>query len=109
MKRLWTDKGLITNGIADLIASENSRQLEKWGIQSRNPFEWLAYITEEVGELSEAISEYTYRNGSIKDIKKEAIQVATLALKVAEMALAREKQNREVVRQAERRGDESKI
>jgi NTP pyrophosphatase (non-canonical NTP hydrolase) len=68
------------------VLFENERQINKWGLQERTLFEWLAYLTEEVGELSKAISEYEYRGADISDITKESIQVATLALKVAEMS-----------------------
>ena len=70
-----------------LITIENRNQLKKWGVQTHSSFEWLAYLTEEVGEVSKAISEYEYRNGTKEEIVKEAIQAATLALKIAEMYL----------------------
>ena len=82
MDRCLTDN----NWILDKILTENSNQLLKWGIQIHTPFEWLTYTTEELGELAQAISEYEYRNGTKEQIVKEAIQVATLALKIAEMA-----------------------
>lgn len=68
------------------VQQENVRQVNKWGIQDRSSFEWLTYLTEEVGELAEAISEYEYRGKNTANICKEAIQVATLALKIAEMS-----------------------
>jgi NTP pyrophosphatase (non-canonical NTP hydrolase) len=67
------------------VLEENQRQLDKWGVQDRSCFEWLAYTTEELGELSNAISEHYYRQGDRDDVVEEAIQVATLALKIAEM------------------------
>lgn len=73
------------NSLGDLILLESERQLKKWGIQDHSPFEWMAYITEEVGELAKAISEFEYRKGSREEISKEAIQVATLCLKLVEM------------------------
>ncbi len=69
----------------EMIKEESLRQIRKWGIQDRDPFEWLAYITEELGELSCAISEYEYRGGLQSEVVNEAVQVATLALKIAEM------------------------
>ena len=69
------------------VLGEHRRQMAKWGVQDRTSFEWMTYLTEEVGELAEAISEYEYRGAEVVDIWAEAIQVATLALKVAEMAL----------------------
>ena len=76
---------LATGELVELIQFENEAQLAKWGIQTRSIFEWLAYLTEEVGELSEAASEHEYRNGRPETVRHEAIQVATLALKIAEM------------------------
>jgi NTP pyrophosphatase (non-canonical NTP hydrolase) len=67
------------------VLKENDHQFLKWGIQKRTAFEWLAYLTEEIGELSEAISEHHYREGGSERVIQEAIQVATLALKIAEM------------------------
>ena len=69
------------------VVDENIRQLNKWGVQVRTPAEWMLYLTEEVGELAQAISEHEYRDGSREDVVAEAIQVATLALKIAEMYL----------------------
>lgn len=67
------------------VEEENRRQVEKWGIQDRSAFEWLCYLSEEFGELSAAIAENHYRRGSLEDVVQEAIHVATLALKIAEM------------------------
>lgn len=81
-----TDRKLLSiDSIKTDIISENIRQLNKWGVQTHSIFEWLAYITEELGELSNAISECYYRKGKLKEIKEEAIQVATLSLKIVEM------------------------
>jgi NTP pyrophosphatase (non-canonical NTP hydrolase) len=68
------------------VSFEGEKQVAKWGVQDRSSFEWLTYLTEEVGELAEAISEYEYRGARTTYIYKEAIQVATLALKIAEMS-----------------------
>ncbi len=76
-----------------MIEEESLRQISKWGIQDRNPFEWLAYLTEETGELSWAISEKFYRDGLVSNVIKEAIQVATLSLKIAEIYLALDTKN----------------
>jgi len=71
--------------LMDDIKEENSRQIKKWGIQDHEPAEWLMFLTEEVGELSEAISEWQFRNGHERNVFNEAIQTATLAIKIAEM------------------------
>lgn len=68
-----------------MVLHENVRQLEKWGIQDHSPAEWLMFTTEELGEMAEAIGEWQYREGLAEEVVKEAIQTATLCLKIAEM------------------------
>jgi len=84
---MFTDRGLNNPDLLGFVAAENTNQLAKWGIQTRTPFEWLTYTVEELGELAQAISEYCYRGGQRKAVIDEAIHVATLALKIAEMFL----------------------
>jgi NTP pyrophosphatase (non-canonical NTP hydrolase) len=67
------------------METENQEQLSKWGIQERTLPEWMLFLTEEIGELAEAIGEFTYRNGAHIDVYNEAIQCATLSAKIAEM------------------------
>ena len=82
----YTDKLLETGGeLFGAIRLESQRQIRKWGVQTHSLFEWCNYTTEELGELAKAISEFEYRKGSKEDIYKEAIQVSTLSLKIAEM------------------------
>ena len=78
---------LLTNWekLGGLVVAENQRQIAKWGIQDCDPFEWLAFATEELGELSAAIADNHWRGGSTEAVVKEAIQTATLCLKIAEM------------------------
>ena len=84
--RKYTDKRLLNAGeLFNKVIKENAYQIAKWGIQKRTAFEWLAYLTEEIGEISEAISEHHYREGKREQVVHEAIQAATLALKIAEM------------------------
>jgi NTP pyrophosphatase (non-canonical NTP hydrolase) len=70
------------NHIFDKVQLEHWKQLGKWGIQKRSLFEWMTYLTEEVGELAQAIAEYEYRDGKSIEIEKEGIQVAALACKI---------------------------
>ncbi len=74
-----------TEEIAPLVFRENHRQLEKWGIQDHLASEWLMFATEELGELAQAIGEWQYRGDPAENVVKEAIQTATLCLKIAEM------------------------
>ena len=68
-----------------LVEMENLRQLEKWGVQDHEPSEWLMYATEELGECANAIGEFQHRGGLVENVVREAIQTATLMLKIAEM------------------------
>jgi len=74
-------------GLAEMVRAENQHQLDKWGVQETTPAEWLMYLGEEQGELCEAVAEFEYRDGKLEHVVREAIQVATLALKIAEMYL----------------------
>ena len=89
-KEEWYDVGL-ENFVLDFARNEDERQLCKYGHQSHPPALWMLYLTEEAGELSEAISTYLYGRcadplTALDHIRREAIQVATLALKMAQMA-----------------------
>ena len=90
---ILTDQTLTNPRIWELVQKENQRQLAKWGIQSHSPFEWLTYTTEELGELAQAISEHYYNGAPIQDVIAEAIQTATLSLKIAEMYISKENEN----------------
>jgi len=82
----YTDKCLESDAwIIKKIRGENLNQLTKWGVQTHSAFEWLTYTAEELGSLAKAIGEFEYRNGPKDKVVAEAIQVATLALKIAEM------------------------
>lgn len=69
-----------------LVLNEHVRQINKWGVQEHTLFGWHAILSEEVGELATAILNRVYGGVMEKDIKQEAISVATLALKIAEIA-----------------------
>lgn len=73
--------------IFEEVMEENKIQIDKWGIQDHDPADWLMFTTEELGELSEAIADWKFREAESDNVVKEAIQVATLALKIAEMFL----------------------
>ena len=71
--------------ILEKVQTENIYQRNKWGLQTHSAFEWLTYTAEELGSLAKAIDAYECRNGSRAAVISEATQVATLALKIAEM------------------------
>lgn len=43
-----------------LITAERERQEEKWGTRDQSPIEWLAILTEEVGEVARAVIEHEH-------------------------------------------------
>ena len=85
------DLELKTKGLWELVLAENERQIEKWGIQDHQILEWMLILGEEVGELNKAVLEQWILSGDWRERRKqtvkEAIQVATLALKIAEINL----------------------
>lgn len=73
------------------IQKERYRQNAKWGIQNRNPVEWIAILTEEVGEASKEAVDLHFDSKSefqidhrIKDLREELIQVAAVAVQIIE-------------------------
>lgn len=75
------------------VHEENKRQVEKWGVQTHTSFEWLGYTVEELGSVAKAIGEFEYRGGPAEKVVDEAIHVATLALKIAEMFMTGEEKS----------------
>lgn len=71
--------------LSEMVLIENIHQIAKWGIQVHTSFEWLTYTAEELGSLAKAIGEFEHRHGPAEKVIDEAIQVATLSLKIAEM------------------------
>ena len=71
--------------LADDVLEENKRQIVKWGVESLRPTAWASIIAEEMGELSKELLEYEYSGKLSPNLRVEAIQLATLALKIAEM------------------------
>ena len=68
-----TDRELITlhRVLIPWVEEEHKRQIEKWGIQSKSPFEWMTNLTEEIGELAKAITELEYNNAYLEDVEEK--------------------------------------
>jgi NTP pyrophosphatase (non-canonical NTP hydrolase) len=65
------------------VNQERNRQDAKWGKpMGENLFRLLAVLMEEVGELSAASLSYTFDGDH--GVKREAIQVAAVAVKIVE-------------------------
>lgn len=61
------------------VAEERSRQDELWGEQNHTSWQWLAILTEEVGEVAKAINE-----NQPNDYRDELVQVAAVAVAAVE-------------------------
>lgn len=80
-----------TDSAIALVKEERERQDAKWGDQSGNhPFEWMAILGEEYGELCEAVNETCFQNathperGGYEKIIREATQVAAVSVAIVE-------------------------
>lgn len=63
------------------VFDERKKQDEKWGKdRDLDPFFWLAILVEEVGEIAKAILEPNFSDPKNEKIRKEAVQVAAVAL-----------------------------
>lgn len=89
--QIWQDKKLETlNSLLRCIQDENRRQLAKWDEQKYSIAAWSLILNEEVGELNKELCTMHFTEGAgeyqtRRDAFYEAIRVATLALKIAEM------------------------
>jgi NTP pyrophosphatase (non-canonical NTP hydrolase) len=68
------------------VLEERIRQDAKWGEQNHNPYIYLSILMEEVGELSQAIlqSQFGGEHGGDKNVRKEAVHTAAVALAIIE-------------------------
>ena len=71
---------------ATAIVDERDRQDDKWGLQDHDLPTWLTILTEEVGELAAAMLCHRFGNDDHPELnwRKEAIQVAAVALSITE-------------------------
>lgn len=70
--------------VFDAITRERERQDIKWGVQDHDPFTWIAVLTEEVGEFSQAALHLKYGGKKAKGFREEAIQMAAVATAIIE-------------------------
>lgn len=67
------------------ITGERARQDAKWGLQRHSWPEWIAILTEEVGEAAHAAVEENWRpTGDLAELRAELVQVAAVAVQVIE-------------------------
>lgn len=81
----------ITTALSDVL-DERQRQNEKWGEQNHSPLEWIAILTEEVGEVAKEAHEFHFGvrgttemiEEKLRMYRKEMIQVAAVAVQAIE-------------------------
>lgn len=68
------------------VWAERERQNRKWGIQHHAYPYWLTILVEEVGEVAQAMQKgsVAYKSSDANDLYKELIQVAAVAVAIAE-------------------------
>lgn len=87
--------------ILEEIKQERVKQNFKWGVQDHLPIEWIAILTEEVGEAAKEALDHHFKNPykdgrevfeaneitqecRMRDYRKEMIQVAAVAVQMIE-------------------------
>lgn len=66
--------------VLNLIRAERERQNKKWGEQNHDDYRWLAILTEEVGELAQAILHDEFGGSHAGTAKEELVHVAAVAV-----------------------------
>lgn len=74
------------SAIVPMMKAESLIQRKKHGYnQTWTLHEWLGILTEEVGELAQAINDAEFLGRQLRPIRCEAVQVATIAAMIALM------------------------
>jgi NTP pyrophosphatase (non-canonical NTP hydrolase) len=73
-----------TDGILVEVEEERADQIRKWGEQHHSPHQWLAILTEEVGEVAKDVAEMRIDEFDFVNYRKELIQVAAVAVAAIE-------------------------
>lgn len=66
------------------VANERARQTRLFGEQSHTPYEWLAILMEEVGEVANAVLYWQEHGEYSLTIEQEMVQVAAVAVAAIE-------------------------
>ena len=75
------------------VVEERKRQDAKWGEQNHSPYQWLAILTEEVGEYAQAILHDEFGGSHAGTAEEEMLHVAAVAIQILEWYKRREAQN----------------
>lgn len=67
------------------VISEMDKQDSKWGLdRDQHPYVWQTILTEEVGELAQAILHDDFGGSHAGTAREEAVQIAAVALQIIE-------------------------
>lgn len=66
--------------VIEKVRQERERQNKKWGEQNHDDYRWLAILTEEVGELAQAILHDEFGGSHAGTAQHELIHVAAVAV-----------------------------
>ncbi|MBU9829864.1 MazG-like family protein [Rahnella sp. FC061912-K] len=67
------------------VISEMDKQDSKWGLdRDQHPYVWQTILTEEVGELAQAILHDDFGGSHAGTARGEAVQIAAVALQIIE-------------------------
>lgn len=66
------------------VSMERLRQDQKWGEQNHHPDLWASILVEEVGEFAKASLDARFNGGDPREIRKELVQVAAVAIAMLE-------------------------
>lgn len=82
-----------TKPVMDDVWQERISQNIKWGKQRHPMGDWLKILIEEVGEVAQAmqVGDFSYKESDANDLYKELIQVAAVAIAIAEQVAERGK------------------
>lgn len=75
--------------IEDVVA-ERERQYRAWGAQHHSLTQWLAILTEELGEAAKEVNEFNFveipdkKIEHLQNLREELVQVGAVALQIIE-------------------------
>jgi NTP pyrophosphatase (non-canonical NTP hydrolase) len=69
----------LPDGFRDIV-KERRNQDKKWGEQNHDDYTWHAILTEEIGEVSQAILHDRFGGAAAGTVRAELVQVAAVAL-----------------------------
>ena len=84
--------GEVIDQVFDIIREERKLQNKKWGEQNHDDYRWLAILTEEVGELAEAILHDEFGGKAKGHAYTELLHVASVAVQWLECMDRRNKE-----------------